>query len=77
MKITEKDKIVNRFIVMCIEQYAEYVNQPSSVVYQEMKKEGVINWLRDDYEDMHGMSTLYINDFIYSCLHDGKQKDEQ
>ena len=62
------DKTINRFLVACIEQYAESINQPSYIVYQQMKQNGVIDYLKSDYEDMHGMSTEYINDFISGML---------
>ena len=62
------DKVINRFIVMCIEQYAESINQPSYIIYSQMKQKGVIDYLKSDYEDMHGMSTEYINDFIRGMI---------
>ena len=62
------DKVINRFIVMCIEQYAESINQPSYIIYSQMKQKGVIDYLKSDYEDMHGMSTEYINDFIRGTI---------
>ncbi|MBO4286176.1 MAG: DUF3791 domain-containing protein [Bacilli bacterium] len=62
------DKTINRFIVMCVEQYAESIKQPSYTVYPKMKQKGVIDYLKSDYEDMHGMSTEYINDFIHGLL---------
>ena len=58
------DKKINRFIVMCVEQYASYVNQGSSDVYHRLNKTGIIEELKNDYEDMHGMSTYSINEYI-------------
>jgi hypothetical protein len=58
------DKKINRFIVMCIEQYASSVNKSSGTIYNELNKAGIIDELRDDYEDMHGMSTYSINEYI-------------
>ena len=58
------DKKVNRFIVMCVEQYASSVNRSSGTIYNELNKAGVIDELIDDYEDMHGMSTYSINEYI-------------
>lgn len=55
---------INRFIVMCVEQYASNVNQSSSVIYYMLNKVGIIDELKDDYEDMHGMSTYSINEYI-------------
>ncbi len=74
MKITKKDKEINRFVVMCIEEYAEYVNQPSYAIYPELKEKGVIDLLREDYEDMHGFSWQYINAYIHDYLK--AKKDE-
>ncbi|MCR4661853.1 MAG: helix-turn-helix domain-containing protein [Clostridia bacterium] len=58
------DKKINRFIVMCVEQYASYVNQGSSVVYKKLNDLGIIKELKDDYEDMHGMSVYLLNEYI-------------
>ena len=65
------DKKINRFIVMCVEQYAATVNQDSSSIYNELNKAGIINELTDDYEDMHGMSTYSLNEYIDKRLSGG------
>ena len=65
------DKKINRFIVMCVEQYASSVNQGSRFVYNKLNKAGIIDELRDDYEDMHGMSTFSINEYINKRLFGG------
>lgn len=62
------DKKINRFIIMCIEQYAKYKNQSSKSVYIDLANSGVLNELIEDYEDMHGMSNIYINDYIDARL---------
>ncbi len=65
------DKKINRFIVMCVEQYASSVNQSSGSVYRKLKEIGVIKELKDDYEDMHGMSTYSLNEYIDKRLSRG------
>ena len=60
----EIEKKINRFIIMCVEQYASSVNQSSRATYIKLHKAGIINELQDDYEDMHGMSTYSINEYI-------------
>ena len=67
---TKLDKKINRFLVMTIEQYAESIDSPSSDVYKRMKEKDLINLIRDDYEDLHGMSTVYLNDYLGSLLGD-------
>ena len=64
----KEDKKINRFLVMCIEAYAKYTNSSSQSAYKKMIDKGVINELKDDYEDMHGMSTTYINEYIRTRL---------
>ncbi len=66
--ITILDKKINRFIVMCVEQYASSVNQSSRKIYNELDKAGIIDELKDDYEDMHGMSTHSINEYFKKRL---------
>lgn len=65
---TALDKKINRFLVMCIEQYAKSVNQSSGAVYDTLSKAGILDELKDDYEDMHGMSTYCINEYISKRL---------
>ena len=65
------NKKINRFIVMCIEQYASYVNQSSSDVYNNLYRNGIIDELKNDYEDMHGMSTYSLNEYIDKRLSGG------
>ena len=65
------DKKINRFIVMCIEQYALSINQSSSDTYKILNEAGIIKELKDDYEDMHGMSIYSINEYIDKRLSGG------
>ena len=65
---TVSDKKINRFIVMCIEQYASSKQMDSKSVFKKLNETGVINELIDDYEDMHGMSTYSINEYISERL---------
>ena len=58
----------NRFVIMCIEQYAASTGLKSKEVYEKMQQKGLINEIEDDYEDLHGMSTIYLNDYIGSRL---------
>ena len=53
---------------MCIEQYASSVNQGSGDVYTKLNEAGIIDELKEDYEDMHGMSTYSINEYIAKRL---------
>lgn len=65
---TVLDKKINRFVIMCVEQYALSKNKSSSETYKEMLKSGVVKELENDYEDLHGMSTPYLNDYIESLI---------
>ena len=61
---TVLSKKINRFIIMCVEQYALFSGIRSDAVYKEMKRKGVLDELESDYEDLHGMSTVYLNDYL-------------
>lgn len=61
---TALDKKINRFIVMCVEQYASSINLGSSDAYAKLSEAGIIDELKNDYEDMHGMSTYSLNEYI-------------
>jgi len=65
------DKKINRFIVMCVEQYASATNQDSKPVFNKLSKAGIIDELTEDYEDMHGMSTYSLNEYITKRLSGG------
>ena len=65
------DKKINRFIVMCVEQYASSVNQSSGTIYNKLNKAGIIDELKEDYEDMHGMSIYSLNEYISRRLSGG------
>ena len=52
------------FVSFCVEHYADHTNQPSEKVYGLFKSEKVLDMLRDDYEDLHGMSLEYLMQFI-------------
>ena len=65
---TVLDKKINRFLVMCIEQYASSVNKSSRDIYIELDNAGIIDELKNDYEDMHGMSTYSLNEYIEKRL---------
>jgi len=69
------NKMVNRFIIMCVEQYAQSINEKSDQVYEEMSKNGVINELTNDYEDLHGMSKEELNTYISALLSVDKTND--
>ena len=48
------------FIGFCVENYAEYIHRPSNEVYQLFRREGLLDFLRSDYGDLHGMSKEYM-----------------
>ena len=62
------DNQINRFVVMCIEQYASSMNISSRMAYLGMKRNSVIKELEDNYEDLHGMSIEYLTDYIKSLV---------
>jgi len=65
---TVLDRKINRFIIICVEQYAASVNKSSGITYNKLNEAGIINELKEDYEDMHGMSTYCINEYINKRL---------
>ena len=65
---TSKTKDINRFLVDCVEYYASFSNKSGEAAYIEMKNKGVLDLLKGDYEDMHGMSFEYLCEFIDRML---------
>jgi hypothetical protein len=56
------------FITFCLELYAEHKNMSSPEVYQLFNKTGILELLKTDYEDLHGMSSEYLNQFFDEYL---------
>jgi hypothetical protein len=52
------------FITFCLELYAEHKNMSSPEVYQLFNKTDIMELLKTDYEDLHGMSFEYLNQFF-------------
>jgi len=65
--LTKQEKQINRFIVMCIEDYAKEKSISGQQVY-EMMEENNFQEMTDDYEDLHGMSSSYLNYYIEKML---------
>ena len=57
----------------CIEFYSNYKGIHSDDTYKLFKKEGVLELLDTDYEDLHGMGMEYLVKFIDEYL-GGKSK---
>lgn len=70
------ERTINRFIVNCVEQYAKFMSCTSHEAYLKMKSNNVIDDLINDYEDLHGMSTEYLNDYIQKCTDDNGPKQK-
>ena len=56
------------FISFCIEHYAQHTHKSSDEVYELFKTEKVLDLLRDDYDDLHGMSMEYMMQMIDEYL---------
>ncbi len=59
------------FLGFCIENYAEYIHLPSNEVYNLFAREGLLDLLREDYEDLHGMGVEYMVHFCDEYLQGG------
>lgn len=56
------------FKTFCIEFYSNHIHKSSDQVYELFKKEGVLELLDTDYDDLHGMSMEYMVQFIDEYL---------
>lgn len=56
------------FEVFCIEHYADLVKRKSCEVYEQFKREGLLELLRKDYGDLHGMGMEYLVHFCGDYL---------
>ena len=56
------------FKAFCIEFYSKHTGVPENEVYQLFQKEGILDMLEEDYEDLHGMSIEYLIPFFDNYL---------
>jgi hypothetical protein len=56
------------FLTFCIELYAEHTNLGGPEVYQKFAQTGLLELLKTDYNDLHGMSFNYLNQFFDEYL---------
>ena len=63
------------FITFCVEYYAEHIGKTGAEVYELFKKEGVLDLLENDYEDLHGMGMEYLMQ-IRDLMTRGKKQRE-
>ena len=62
------------FKTYCIENYAEYKKLPSSLVFEKFFKSKLLNHLKTDYEDLHGMGKEYLMDYFDKWLGEDVEK---
>ena len=67
-RILKEDKKINHWVVFVIENYADHLNKTTNFVFNKLEQKGLIDLLYSDYEDLHGMSIEYINDYLDGCL---------
>ena len=68
---TAREKRINRFVIMCIEQYASHINKNSKESYVLLENNNILSELENDYEDLHGMSTEWLNDYLDKRIENG------
>ena len=56
------------FIALCVEHYADYVGKPGNEVYALFRSSGLLDLLREDYDDLHGMGLEYMVQFCDEYL---------
>ena len=56
------------FLSFCIEHYADYVHRPSNEVFDLFRDEGLLDLLKEDYDDLHGMGMEYMVHFCEDYL---------
>lgn len=56
------------FVSFCLSYYAEHINRQLDEVYALFEREGLLKLLREDYDDLHGMSMEYMMQFCDEYL---------
>ncbi|MBQ7264170.1 MAG: DUF3791 domain-containing protein [Synergistaceae bacterium] len=56
------------FVASCIEHYADRAGRPSNEIWALFREEGLLDMLRDDYDDLHGMGVERMVQFCGDYL---------
>lgn len=62
------------FISFCINYYAEHKGKPANEIYALFQKTGLLQLIRDDYDDLHGMSMEYTIQFCDKYLEENAKE---
>lgn len=63
------------FQTFCIEFYSHHIQRNSNDVFSLFEREGVLDLLDREYEDLHGMGMEYMMQFIDEYLGRGKVRE--
>ena len=56
------------FQTFCIEFYSRHIQKPSPEVYAMFEESGLLDMLKTDYEDLHGMGMEALMQFFDEYL---------
>ena len=62
------------FQTFCIEFYSRHIQKPSPAVYAILSKTGLLDMLKTDYEDLHGMGMEALMQMFDEYLGRGTEK---
>ena len=62
------------FQTFCIEFYSHHIKQSSDKVFRLFEREGVLDLLEREYEDLHGMGMEYMMQFLDEYLGERVEK---
>ena len=62
------------FKAYCIENYAEYKNASSSMIFNKFEKSGLLAHLDSDYEDLHGMDKEFLMQYFNRWFGEEEEK---
>jgi hypothetical protein len=68
---------VKSFKVFSIEMYAEKYGISSDAAYKTFKESGLLDEIENDYEDLHGMSWQWLNDYYHKFISAQKAKKKE
>ena len=65
-----REKVMSElsFQVFCIEFYSRHIQKPGPEVYRLFRESGLLDMLKSDYEDLHGMGPEALMQFFDEYL---------
>ena len=64
----DADSKIIEFVSFCIEMYAREYNMDGAVVSSNFEKKGIIDYLMNNYEELHSQGKEFLLPLVYGLV---------